>query len=184
VTPAGKISNRVQTAPGGPWSGWDEFGPQGVTDTVGATGHADGRLEVFAVMSDGSMRNRCETAPNGPWSGWGVYGPTGGANGYGIPGTVTAGAHQDGRVEVFVVAPDGGLRNRFEIAPGAAWSEWGADFGPDGAVTAACVTRHADGCLEVFAVLADGSVRNRAEVAANGAWSGWNHFADAGTVQA
>ena len=140
----------------------------GVTETLSTAGHADGRMAVFAVMSDGSMRSRSETVPNGPWSEWDVYGPTGGANGYGIPGTVTAAAHQDGRVEVFAVTPAGAIRNRFETAPGAAWSGWGEGFGPAGPVTAASVTRHADGRMEVFAVLADGSVWNRFEAVANG----------------
>lgn len=189
VTPRGGIANRFETAPNGPWSGWNAFGPQGgVTDAVTAAGHADGRLEVFAVMGDGSMRNRAETAANGPWSDWSVYGPTGGANGYDAPGAVTAGVHEDGRVEVFAVTAAGGIRNRYETAPGAAWSGWADGFGPEGvgpagAVTAASVSRHADGRLEIFAVLADGSVRNRFETVANGAWSGWNEFAVAGTVK-
>jgi hypothetical protein len=184
VTPTGGVSTKVQTAPNGPWSGWNEFGPRGVTDAVSAAAHADGRVSVFAVMSDGSMRSRVQAAANGPWSSdWSVYGPTGGANGYGAPGTVTAGVHQDGRVEVFAVTPDGGMRNRFEIGPGAAWSEWGDGFGPAAAVTAACATRHADGRMEVFTVLADGSVRNRFEAVANGAWSDWGEFAAAGTVK-
>ena len=183
VTPTGAVSSRRETALNGPWSGWNEFGTQGVTDTLSTAGHADGRMAVFAVMSDGSMRNRSETVPNGPWSEWDVYGPTGGANGYGIPGTVTAAAHQDGRVEVFAVTPAGAIRNRFETAPGAAWSGWGEGFGPAGPVTAACATRHADGRMEVFAVLADGSVRNRSEAAANGPWSEWGGFARAGTVK-
>jgi hypothetical protein len=183
VTPTGRISNRCETAPNGAWSGWNEFGPHGVTDSVGAIGHADGRLEVFAVMSDGSMRSRSEGAANGPWSEWSVYGPTGGVNGNGAPGTVTAGVHQDGRVEVFAITPGGGIRNRFETAPGAAWSGWGDGFGPAGAVTAASATRHADGRMEVFAVAADGSVWNRFEAVANGAWSEWNAFAAAGTAK-
>jgi len=81
------------------------------------------------------------------------------------------------------VTPGGGIRNRFETAPGAAWSGWGDGFGPRGAVTAASATRHADGRMEVFAVAADGSVWNRFEAGANGAWSGWSAFAAAGTVK-
>ncbi|ACU70969.1 Domain of unknown function DUF1906 [Catenulispora acidiphila DSM 44928] len=185
ATPTGGISNKSETTPNGAWSGWNEVGPQGgVTETVSAARHADGRLEVFAVMSDGSMRNRVETAANGAWSAWGVYGPTGGANGYGAPGTVAAGAHQDGRVEVFAVTPGGGVRNRFEaVANGAEWSRWGDGFGPAGPVTAASVTRHADGRMAVFAVLADGSIWNRSEAVANGAWSEWNGFVGAGMVK-
>ncbi|MBS2539840.1 DUF1906 domain-containing protein, partial [Catenulispora sp. NF23] len=119
VTPSGGVANRLETAPSGAWpswSSWNEFGPQGggVTDSLSAARHVDGRLEVFAVMSDGSMRNRGETTANGSWTDWSVYGPTGGANGYGAPGTVAAAVHQDGRVEVFAVTASGGIRNRFE----------------------------------------------------------------------
>ena len=184
IKPSGAVSHRFETAPNGDWSGWSEFGPLSVTDTVTAVAHADGRLEVFAVMSDGSMRNRFETAANGPWSDWGVYGPTGGANGNGAPGTVCAGVHADGRVEVFVVTASGGIRNRFETVAGGSWSGWGDGFGPAAPVTAVSASRHADGRLEVFAVGGDGSVWNQVEAAANGAWSGWKEFAAAGTVKA
>ncbi len=192
ATPSGGVANRVETGPSGAgsasstWSSWNEFGLRGgVTDSLSAARHLDGRLEVFAVMSDGSMRNRVETMPNGSWTDWSVYGPTGGANGDGAPGTVAAGVHQDGRVEVFAVTASGGIRNRFETVPGGGWSEWSEGFGPAGAaVIAASVARHADGRVEVFAVLGDGSVWNRFEVVANGAWSGWSGFAAAGTVKA
>jgi hypothetical protein len=184
VTPSGGGGHPVESRPDRPWSGWNDFGPRSVVGSVTAVGHhPDGRLEVFAVMSDGSMRNRVETAADGPWSEWGVYGPTGGANGIGAPGTVSAGVHADGRAEVFAVTASGGMRNRFEVAPGGAWSGWGDGFGPEGAVAATCVSRHGDGRLVVFAVLADGSVRSRVEVAAGGAWSGWGEFAAAGVVK-
>lgn len=184
VTPSGALSRQFETAANGAWSGWSDFGPGSDTDTVTAVGRVDGRLEVFAVMGDGSMRNRFETAPNGAWSDWGVYGPTGGANGNGAPGAVGAGVHTDGRVEVFAVTASGGIRNRWETAPGGGWSGWGDDFGPEGAVTAVSVSRHADGRLEVFAVGSDGSVWNRFEATANGAWSAWGDFAAAGSVKA
>ena len=74
VTPAGGITNTAETAPNGAWTGWGDFSPAkgfgfaARTSSVATGRHADGRLEVFAVMSDGSVQNCFETSANGAWS--------------------------------------------------------------------------------------------------------------------
>ncbi|MFF0388378.1 hypothetical protein ACFYS8_06745 [Kitasatospora sp. NPDC004615] len=142
-----------------------------------ATGvHADGRLEVFATMADGSVMNEVETSPGGAWSGWYGFALAGAAK------SVTTDVHADGRVEVFAVTPNGGMTNRVETAANGAWSGWNG-FGPAGTVTNAATARHADGRLEVFTVMNDGSITNEAETAPGGAWSAWNAFASYGTAK-
>jgi hypothetical protein len=83
VTPAGGISTRVEPAPNAPWSGWSGFSPArgfgfaALTGSVATGRHADGRLEVFAVLADGSVRNRFEVVAIGAWSGWDEFAPAG-----------------------------------------------------------------------------------------------------------
>ncbi|MEZ0114575.1 hypothetical protein ABH920_008610 [Catenulispora sp. EB89] len=187
VTPSGGIQNNYETAPDKAWAGWSGFGPTisgtGPTvDSVTTGQHHDGRLEVFAVMSDGSMQNKYEGAPDGSWSAWNGYAPAKTAKGTGSPGTDSAGVHLDGRMEVFAVTPGGGIQNKYETAPDQAWTGWN-DFGPSGVATATTVTRHQDGRLEVFAVMSDGSIQNKYESSPGGSWSPWNSYASAKTVQ-
>ncbi|WP_194926574.1 hypothetical protein [Catenulispora pinisilvae] len=181
VTPSGGVQNKYEKVADGAWSGWNGFGPSGTVDAVTAARHSDGRLEVFAVLTDGSMQNRYETVADGAWSGWNSYAAASTAKGTGSPGVDAAGAHEDGRLEVFAVTPSGGIENRYEKVADGAWSGWNG-FGPSGVATSATVVRHSDGRLEVFAVMSDGSMQNRYETVAGGAWSGWNGFASAGTA--
>jgi hypothetical protein len=191
VTPGGGVKNMYETVPDGAWAGsWSNYGPTGTTltvDAVTAARHAHGRLEVFAVMSDGSMMNKYETSPGGSWSGWNGYANAKTAYGTGSPGTDSAGVHLNGRMEVFAVTPSGGLQNKYENVPDGTWSSWNG-FGPTTTatltVTASAVSQHKSGRLEVFAVMSDGSIQNKYEQAANGSWSGWNGFANPGTVKA
>jgi predicted alpha-1,6-mannanase (GH76 family) len=189
VTPGGGIKNCYETAPDQGWSTWNDFGPTGTAPTVDAvtTGqHSDGRLEVFAVMSDGSMKNIYESSPGGKWSPWSDYASGATADSDGSPGTDSAGVHLDGRMEVFAVTPGGGLQNKFETKPSGPWTSTWSGFGPTGTapltVTASTVSRHQDGRMEVLAVMSDGSIMNRFETKAGGGWSGWSSWAAPKTV--
>ena len=77
VRPDGAVTNRFESTPDGPWSGWNGFADPGHAVTVNATRHADNRLEVFTTAPDGGVDNRFETAPNAVWSGWNPYLPAG-----------------------------------------------------------------------------------------------------------
>ena len=187
----GGIKNCYETAPDQSWSAWNGFGPDtsGTNPTVDAvtTGqHSDGRLEVFAVMSDGSMKNIYESSPGGKWSPWNDYASKGTADNTGLPDTDSAGVHLDGRMEVFTVPSGGGLQNRFETSPSGPWTSAWSGFGPTGTgkVTAmgSTVARHQDGRVEVFALMSDGSIMNRFEKTAGGEWSAWSSWASPGTA--
>ena len=167
----GSIWNKYETSPDGPWSDWETFAPVGAATHLKVGRHGSGRLEVFAVKADGSISNKFEPTPNAPWSGW---------NGFADAGTVstdpralTIAAHHGGRLEVFAVAPDGAVRNRFEGAVDGPWSDWNG-FADAGHAVHINATRHKDNRLEVFTTAADGSISNRFESAPNAPWSGWN----------
>ena len=179
VTPSGGIRNRYEPAPNTPWTDWSDFSPAqgfgfGASASAVATGrHADGRLEVFAVMSDGSVQNRFETTANGAWSAWSAFAPSGTAS------ALTVGVHADGRLELFAVTPSGSVSNRLETTADGAWSGWN-QFGPQGLTDTVTAVGHADGRLEVFAVMRDGSMCSRSETAANGSWSDWSVYGPTG----
>jgi hypothetical protein len=181
VTTSAGILNNFEATPNGLWSGWNSFGPPtSATNPITVTSiqvarHDDGRLEVFAVMSDGSIENKYENSPDQAWSTWNSFAPSKTAV------SATVAMHQNGRLEVLAVNSDGGVQNKYETAPNQAWSGWNG-FGPAGKVAEVRAGNHANGRLEVFAVMADGSMQNRYEQVTNGAWSNWNGYASAGTA--
>ncbi|MEZ0114577.1 hypothetical protein ABH920_008612 [Catenulispora sp. EB89] len=184
VTPGGAgIQNRYETAPDQAWSGWNAFGPdtsgtKPKVVSVAAGRHLGGRVEVFAVMSDGSILNKYEQSPGGNWSGWNGF-----ANG-GTAASASVGAHQDGRLEIFAVTPGGSLLNMYETVPDGPWASTWSGFGPTGTtlkVESVTAARHAHGRLEVFVVMSDGSMQNKYEQSPDGTWSPWNGYADKAT---
>jgi len=137
------------------WSGWSNLG----TPTAGtalsrlAVGqNEDGRLEVFAIDSDGSLWHTYQPKPGqGPWSGWASLGtPTGGIALY----TLAVGQNKDGRLEVFAIGSNGSLWHTYQPKPGQGpWSDWASLGTPTVGVKlyTLAVEQNKDGRLEVFA---------------------------------
>jgi hypothetical protein len=174
VTPVGTLEHIWQTTPNGGWSGWNDLGtPGGVALTASlAIGlNLDGRLEVFAVATDGVLWHLWQTTPNGGWSGWNALGtPTGVTL-----GGLAVGINPDGRLEVFAIGQDA-LWHRWQLTPGGAWSGWSTLGAPAGVafLSAPTVARNADGRLEVFAFGINDAVWHLWQTGPGGAWSGWD----------
>lgn len=173
VTADGSVLHKYETTADGPWSNWESFGPAGTAAYLKVGRHGSARLEVFAVKADGSISNKLEPIPNGAWSGW---------HGFAVAGTVSTdpralnvAAHHGGRLEVFAVAPNGAVRNKFEASVDSPWSDWNG-FADPGHAVHVNATRHSDNRLEVFTTAADGSVSNNFETAPNAPWAGWNPY--------
>jgi hypothetical protein len=136
-------------AAGGPWSAWTWLGNPpggGITGDPAVASNFDGRLEVFAVGSNGALWHIWQTAPSdGPWFVWTSLGtPPGG----GITGNPSA-VDNSGRLEAFVCGPGAALWHIWQTTPGGAWSEWNW---LGGVLTSDPVaTDNVDGRLEVFA---------------------------------
>jgi hypothetical protein len=101
----GALFYRTQVAPNG---GWGDPVPLGGTElqwpvSIGRT--ADGRLELWAVGTDGQVHNRAQVAVNQPdaWSDWTALGGT-----LLQPGLAVC-ANPAGELEVFVLGGDGAL---------------------------------------------------------------------------
>jgi hypothetical protein len=106
------------------WSGWEDHGaPDGaeLSGPVTAARSGDGRIEVFAIDSDGSLWNVRQTAPSSAYSGWNAYGNPGVA----LTDRPALARSADGRLELFVRGQDGRLYHQWETAVGTfSWSGW------------------------------------------------------------
>jgi hypothetical protein len=117
----GAVWHRWQTAPNNGWSPWANLGSKagGFAD-LGVGTNADGRLELFATLQNGTdLWHRWQTAPNNGWSPWANLGSV-------ATGTIqgpTLASNADGRLELFLRAPDtGGLYQLSQSAPNDGWT--------------------------------------------------------------
>jgi hypothetical protein len=104
--------------------------------------NADGRLEVFVGMFDGTVWHIFQTAPAGadctklpPWSAWTPLGsPAGGDLGEYIPVPAAALNPITGFLEVYVVGLDGALWNNSQnpTGPNDGWGNWQSLGSPEG----------------------------------------------------
>jgi hypothetical protein len=86
---------------------------------------------------------------------------------------VAATTNADGRVELFAVGSFNKPYHRWQLSPGAGWSDW---FAFDGALTNVAVARNQDGRLELFGVGGGGTPYHRWRIAGTGEWSPWDAF--------
>jgi hypothetical protein len=164
----GDLRRLRQNAPNGPWREWESLGqPTGLPlgGTLAAARNRDGRLEVFAGVSDGTLWHISEAAPGGPWSGWSSL------NGQ-LSGSVAVAVNTDGRLEVLIRGSDGAAHNISQTAAGAnTWSAWnslGGTVQPGLAIIA-----NRDGRLEAFVPWNDNTVSHASQAAPGGTWSVW-----------
>jgi hypothetical protein len=174
ISPGGTLQHIWQTSPDDGWSEWEDLSaPPGAALTAGLAvdRNADGRLEVFAVATDGALWHVWQEAPNSGWSDWDDLGSPAGLT----TAELTVGQNQDGRLEVFAIA-DNTLWHRWQTAAGGAWDDWSSLGAPAGgvAVGAPAVGQNADGRLEVFAVESGAAVWHIWQTSPNDDWSDWD----------
>jgi hypothetical protein len=183
----GVLWHRWQTAPGGSWyPSWFSSGKPSAANlqydpTV--VNNTDGRLEVFAVDTNGILWHLWQTTPNGTWSSW---------DSLGKPSTLDLGfpmaaKNADGRIEVFTVG-NGALWHRWQTAPGGSWyPSWFSSGQPSLSIPISigvtALSQNADGRLEIFAVGTDGAFWHLWQTTPNGTWSAWDRLGKPGTVE-
>jgi hypothetical protein len=174
-TAVSNVFRRVETTPGGTWSGWEPV--DGYLTGLSMTANADGRLEVWGVNtfipdSVSNVFGRAQVSPGGSWA---VWQPT--------PGYLTAIAtttNADGRLETWGVNtlfPDGAnnIFGRAQMSAGADWAAWQA---APGYLTTVSVAVNADGRLTMLGTnthLPDEAwnIFTRSQASPGGDWSGW-----------
>ena len=150
--------------------GWESLGGR-VVPTPAMAANADGRLEVFAVGTDGGLWQVFQTTPNG---GWGPWVRLGGSR----MRSPAVGANADGRLALFGAGAQGALRHTAQTAPNNGWSGLVSLGGRIVGTTA--VGRNADGRLEIFAVGNDGAMWQKFQTSPNGGWGGWRRLGGSG----
>jgi hypothetical protein len=167
-----------QIAPGSnSWSDWTPLGGALQEQPgVGVGRNADGRLEVFAVRTDGEIVHKVQTAPSNGWL-WG-WASLGGEIRDTFYSTPVIGHNTDGRLEVFVLDREGTLHHKWQTTPNGSWAvDWATEYLPE-PLTGVAVGRNADGRLEVFAQRGGLGKRFRKSQTAPGSnsWSDWVVF--------
>jgi hypothetical protein len=174
----GHLYRMGQVSGGNGWSGWQDHGAPGAANLAGpvtAARSGDGRIEVFAIDTDGSVWNVRQTAPYGAYSGWNAYGNPG----VGLEDRPALARSADGRLELFVRSQDDGqLHHQWETAVGTfSWSGWNsfdAATAPDKRFTDhPVVAASADGRLELFLTGGDGNMYHAWQTSASNGWSDW-----------
>ncbi|GAC1320734.1 MAG: hypothetical protein NVSMB2_16880 [Chloroflexota bacterium] len=139
-----------------------------LSGTASVQQDALGRQQLFirgrpeAMLSD--IFQIGQSAANSGWTDWIGHG-----HGFESGPDPAVGQNQDGRLEVFGVAP-GRLVHKWETSPAAGWVANWAELvaGSSGTPT---VGRNADGRLEVFSVWDDGALHHVWQTAPNAGWS-------------
>ena len=150
--------------------GWQSLGGR-IVPTPAMTANADGRLEVFAVGTDGRLWQVFQTTANGAWGRWVRL------SGTRVRSPAVA-RQPDGRLAVFAVGAGGALRRAVQTAPNNGWSGLMSLGGR--IVGRPAVGRNADGRLEVFAVGTDGRLWQVFQTVPNGPWGGWRRLGGTG----
>ena len=142
--------------------------------------NSDGRLEVFALGSDGNLYHiyQCGTICTGSWSNWGSLGGSSAA----IKGNVAVGTNKDGRLELFMLGANNALYHNYQCSTSGCtggWSGWqslGTPSSTTGLVNSTTVASNSDGRLEVFALGSDGNLYHiyQCGTVCTGAWSSWS----------
>jgi hypothetical protein len=161
IAPGGAVLDLWQHAPNSDFVGGVAL--PGVSNIREVATHLDrfGRIEGFALDAGGTVWRIAQTGQG--WSAWSSMGS-------GIARSLTVGANQDGRLEVFAIDVSGNVTHQWENT-GGGWSGWVAmASGPASSVT---VARNADQRLEVFAVTTNGAVVHAWQRAPNSVYAGW-----------
>jgi hypothetical protein len=176
--PGPRLIHVWQIAPGSnSWSDWTPLGGALQEQPgVGVGRNADGRLEVFAVRTDGEMVHKVQTAPSNGWL-WGWSSLRGEVyNWFGAKPVI--GYNTDGRLEVFVLDYFGTLHHKWQTTPNGTWAaDWATEYWPGGFASVA-VGRNADGRLGVFAQRSGlGGLFHKSQTApGSNSWSDWAVF--------
>lgn len=139
------VMRKYQTIAGGSWSNWVSLGGTGFTN-LQAINDLDGRIELFAIGTNGDVWHTWEGTPNGSWVGsW--FDRVGQQI---KPGYVVA-RNLSGTLELFGVGNNGHVWHNWQTNAGSSWKGW-ADLGGTNMNPRLAVARDADGRLELFAL--------------------------------
>ncbi|MFQ5708205.1 MAG: hypothetical protein ACE5HO_12180, partial [bacterium] len=164
-----------QKAPNASWRNWQNLGaPESVNLTSSPVGgqNADGRLELFAVCSDGALWHIWQKRPNESWGKWKRLGSPANVK---LAGRPVLSQNQDGRMEIFLLAQGGVVWHRWQTHPNGGWSKWKSLGSPATSklLSVPRLGRNQDGRLELFAIGSEGGLWHVWQKAPNSGWKHW-----------
>ena len=81
--------------------------------------------------------------------------------------------NNDGRIEVFAIAPDNGIHHIWQTKPNNGWSSWGHLGTVNDKAKSLVMERNLDGRLEVFTIGMDSCIYHMWQTAPDNGWSAW-----------
>ena len=179
VAAGGGIHTSFRGTAGSAWAGWSAIAGAAapaapVADVAAVSASAD-RVDLFVVAGDGEVLTTARTTSAGAWAGWSRIGmATDRAPAMSVVNAVSTGPD---RIDVFIVASDGGIYTAGRAGSAASWSEWARVGSASDAVPVLSVVTAvsaAPGRIDLFVVAADGNVYTTARLASDGVWADWS----------
>ncbi|HEY8740551.1 MAG TPA: protease pro-enzyme activation domain-containing protein, partial [Candidatus Dormibacteraeota bacterium] len=132
----------------------------------------DGRIEAFAIGSDGAVWHAWQFAPG---SGWTPFYSLGGATVGRLQGVVAVTTNTDGRLEIFSRGSDGSIWHAWQTSPNGGWGRFYSLGRPGGGsfVSDVAAGRNGDGRLEISAIDPGGTVWHAWQTTPSGGWTGF-----------
>jgi hypothetical protein len=167
----GKVTRSVwhrQQTPNGEWLGWASFGAgdwyQYDPVRLSAGRNRDGRLDAFAVGTDGALWHKYQTAAGGDWRQWTAWQSLGGK----FTGSPALAYSNTGRLDLFAQGQDGFLWHA-QSNSARQWSKWDA-FGGFQVAGEPATGQNTNGRMQVFIRGADKAQWYRLQIQADGRW--------------
>jgi hypothetical protein len=169
-------------AGGGPWVPWQSLGHPGEEVAIDArpalARNQDGRLELFALGTDGSVWHLWQREPGGgPWKPWHSLGKPDGQVEF-VVGRPTVALRKDGCLELFMTTEDGVVWHCRQQRPAQGpWGSWKSLGSAEHPFAEVAVGAHADGRLALFACGSDELwQREQTDLDKPDVWSEWRSF--------
>ncbi len=179
VAQGGGVHTSFRAAPGGTWANWSAVGGAGssaapVADLAAVSAVPD-RIDLFVVAGDGQVLTTARPTAGGAWLDWSRIGTT--TDRAPAMSHIAAVSPALDRVDVFIVASDGGIYTTGRTGAATSWSEWArvgaaSDVVPPLSPVAAVST--APDRIDLFVVAADGVVYTTARVSDDATWADWS----------
>ena len=181
----GEIQATFRATSGAAWSGWSRIGAATdrapATSALTAVSSAPGRSDVFLVGSDGGVYTASRATGSGPWSDWSRVG--GASDAVPVLSVVTDVSAELGRIDLFVVAMDGGVYTSSRIGNTSAWADWssvGSLPVPIPLKSTVTPVSSQAARVDLFVVANDGGIYTTSRTAGGAAWAGWSRIGAAG----
>jgi hypothetical protein len=119
-----------------------------------------GRLENFALRSNGTLVQRTQSSPGAPWTSWSSVGSE--------MRSFSVARHANGQLEIFAIGRDNALYSRLANPPAGTSASW---VRTDGTFKEVSAFTHQNGRIELFLIGTTSALFQRIQSAPNGPWS-------------